>query len=284
MSLRPLAGEDKAWRTQVDGNPCKGIERNQEEESGKLYSIAELDAIGDALAEYPSKVAADCVRLVMTTGARPIEAKKARWSEFDAEPGIWCRPSSHTKQKRVHRTPLSPPALELIERLRKDSTVNTAKSDYVFPGRVDGHFDATQHVWRFVRERGSVLLWARSDDERVAGLVLNLRAALQRDPTAKECLGAAQIAGVELPIALLGKTKEKASRLYDCRHSIARYAGGSGASLLLIGKILGHSSSKTTERYLKYLEDDAVRTAVSNATDRMFGTPGDKGNVTTLRR
>jgi integrase len=281
MSLRPLAGEDKAWRTQVDGNPCRGLKRNDEEESGRQYSTAELDAIGTALAEYPGQTAADCVRLVMCTGARPGEAKTAAWDQFDREPGIWLKPSSSTKQRKPHRVPLSAPAMQLIDRLRRERANPAA---HVFPGRVDGHLDATQHVWRFVRERATVLLWAGSDDERVAGLVLNLRAALQREPTSKECLGAAQIAGVELPLALLGKTKETVARLYDLRHSLARYAGGSGASLLIIGKLLGHSSQRTTERYAKFLADDALQAAANKATDQMFGTPDDKGNVTTLRR
>jgi integrase len=284
MSMRPLAGENDPWRNQAQGNPCKGVERNPEEESGRLYSIDELDAIGTALSEYSGEVAVDCVRLIMTTGCRPCEAKRALWSEFDHdEPGIWKKPSSHTKQRKVHRLPLSPPALALVERLRAKR--ETGKP-MVFPSTRtdDGTFDATQHVWRFVCQRGSVLLWSRSRDERVSGLVASLRDGLKREPTAKECLGAAKIAGVELPVALLGKTKETQSRLYDCRHSLARYAGGAGASLLVISKLLGHSSAKTTERYLKYLEDDVVRTAASRATDRMFGTPAAPDNVVTIGR
>jgi hypothetical protein len=35
----------------------------------------------------------------------------ATWSQFDAQPGFWIKPSSHTKQRREHRLPLSAPAL-----------------------------------------------------------------------------------------------------------------------------------------------------------------------------
>jgi integrase len=47
-------------------------------------------------------------------------------------------------------------------------------------------------------------------------------------------------------------------RLHDLRHSFASIAAASGASLLLIGKLLGHSSALTTERYA-HLVADPVR-------------------------
>src|SRR6185369_9948555 len=100
------------------GNPCKGVARNPEEGRERFFSPKELAAISDALAEYPG-VAADCVRLIMLTGCRPGEAMQARWSEFDAEPGFWVKPSAHTKQRKTHRVPLSPGALELVDRMRK---------------------------------------------------------------------------------------------------------------------------------------------------------------------
>jgi integrase len=271
MSLRPLAGEDKAWRSPVDGNPCKGIKRNHEEESGRLYMPAEMAAIADALAEYPSEVAQDCVKLIMFTGCRPIEAKRALWPQFDKEPGFWNKPSSHTKQKKQHRVPLSPPALQLIEQLRAKRAKD---SPAVFPGRTDdGTFDATQHVWRFVRERATVTLWAGSGDPKVAGLVADLRAAFGREPTAKECLDAAKLAEVELPIGLLGKTKETVARLYDCRHSFASHGAGGGLSLPIIGRLLGHASSKTTQRYAKHLADDPLQSATNMIAGKITGKP-----------
>jgi integrase len=268
MSLRPLAGEDKAWRTQVDGNPCKGVERNHEEEAGRLYTPTEMAAIADALAEYPSEVARDCVKLVMFTGCRPIEAKRALWPQFDKEPGFWNKPSSHTKQKKQHRVPLSPPALQLVEQLRAKRDKD---SPAVFPGRADGTFDATQHVWRFVRERGTVLLWAGSEDKAVAKVVADLRAAFGREPTVAECLGGAAAADVAMPIGLLGKTKETVARLYDCRHSFASHGAGGGLGLLVIGKLLGHSSAKTTERYAKHLADDPLQSATNMIAGKITG-------------
>ena len=42
-------GEDAPWRNQAQGNPCKGVARNQEEGHERFFSPAELAALGDAL-------------------------------------------------------------------------------------------------------------------------------------------------------------------------------------------------------------------------------------------
>jgi integrase len=42
----------------------------------------------------------------------------ATWSQFDLDSGVWVKPSAHTKQKRSHRVPLSPAAVELLRSVR----------------------------------------------------------------------------------------------------------------------------------------------------------------------
>jgi integrase len=54
-------------------------------------------------------------------------------------------------------------------------------------------------------------------------------------------------------------------RLHDLRHSFASVAARSGESLLVIGKVLGHSTSAATGRYA-HLSDDPVRMAVDATT------------------
>ncbi len=55
-------------------------------------------------------------------------------------------------------------------------------------------------------------------------------------------------------------------RLHDLRHSAASIAAAKGASLLLIGKVLGHKNTSTTERY-SHLTADPVK-----ATAELIGT------------
>lgn len=162
LALVPRAGETLAWRNALLGNPCKGIERNYEEGRERFFSQKELAAISEALAEYDG-VAADCAQLIMLTGCRPAEAMKSMWAEFDTETGYWIKPSAHTKQRRVHKLPLSPAAMELIADLRK----RRRSTQWVFPGDRPGqHIAAMWHLWHFVRKRAALGQDARLYDLR----------------------------------------------------------------------------------------------------------------------
>ena len=225
LALIPLAGEDAPWRDAAMGNPCKGVERNREQGRERFFSATELAAISDAVAAYPGQTAADCVRLVMLTGCRPGEAMAAKWSEFDSEPGYWIKPSSHTKQRRVHRVRLTAGALELIGRRRQERAV----SDFVFPSeRIDEPIATLWHVWQHTRERAG-----------------------------------------------LGKT----ARIYDLRHTFASIGAGGGLSLQLLGKLLGHTLSRTTERYA-HLADDPLKEAANKIGTVIAGSTSNKPGAT----
>jgi integrase len=224
LSLVSKAGENTPWRNAAQGNPCKGIQKNHEEARERFFSQAELAAISDALAKYPG-VAADCVRLIMLTGARPAEAIKATWEEFDKEPGYWIKPSAHVKQRRVHKLPLNPSAKELIERLRRKRG-----SKWLFPGdKPNEHLAALHHVWTHVRKETGI---------------------------------------------------GKSARIYDLRHTFASVGAGGGLSLLIIGKLLGHTQARTTERYA-HLTSDALREATEKI-DKVITGKG-KGAVVPLK-
>jgi integrase len=62
-------------------------------------------------------------------------------------------------------------------------------------------------------------------------------------------------------------------RLHDLRHSFASVGAGSGLGLPIIGKLLGHSNSKTTERYAHLAADPLRRAsdAISGAIARAMG-------------
>ncbi|MEN5278805.1 site-specific integrase [Brucella sp. TWI432] len=59
-------------------------------------------------------------------------------------------------------------------------------------------------------------------------------------------------------------------RIHDLRHNFASMAVSSGKSLYLVGKLLGHSQSQTTQRYA-HLAPDPIREA-ANSVSNIIGT------------
>jgi integrase len=225
LALTPKAGETLPWRDAALGNPCKGVAHNREEARERFFSQSELTAISDALAKYPSP-AADAVRLILLTGCRPSEAAKAQWEEFDREPGFWVKPSAHTKQRKVHKLPLNPAAIELVERLRQ-----TRKGKSLFPSDRGAPRRVLGHVWRFVRKEAG-----------------------------------------------LGKD----ARLYDLRHTFASVGAGGGLSLVVLGRLLGHTQSSTTQRYA-HLAGDVLREATEKIGKVITGAGKPGAPIVPLR-
>src|SRR5262249_41933244 len=208
LSLKPMAGEDKPWRDQAQGNPCKGLERNPEQAKERFLSSAEIAAVVEGLDAYGRTSAADCIRLILLTGCRPAEVMLATWSQFDAQPGFWIKPSSHTKQRKDHRLPLSAPALQLIADIRARRG-KVADDDYVFPGQRPGQpLQQLRTCWDAVCKHANLT---------------NVR-------------------------------------IYDLRHTFAAMGAGGGLGLPLIGRLLGHTQARTTQRYA-HLADDPLRDA-----------------------
>ena len=58
------------------------------------------------------------------------------------------------------------------------------------------------------------------------------------------------------------------ARPHDLRHTAASVGAAAGSSLLLIGGVLGHRNSKTTERYA-HLADDPVRATAETISERI---------------
>jgi len=279
LAVKRMEGEEAPWRNQLQGNPCKGVARNHEEGHERFFSPAELAALSDALAAYSDTPARDCIRFVMLTGCRPGEAIHATWDQFDAEPGFWVKPSAHTKQRKVHRVPLGAAAVELIERIRaeREKTPRRARSEYVFPGQSHGEpLKQLRSTWEAVTEAASFALWRDAKDERVAALVADLERCLDRPPTVNEVVALAQKAGVKLPPAPYD------ARIYDLRHSFASIGAGGGLSLQIIGRLLGHTQMRTTQRYA-HLADDPLREAAAKITAAIAGAGKGAEKVVELR-
>lgn len=125
------------WGARSD-NPCDGAPRDHEEQRERNLSEPEVYRLLAACADYEAdsgmaadaRGGADAIRLLLFTGARLQEVLKAEWREFDLERGLWTKPSSHTKTKRLHRVELDGPALELVTEMHS----RRAHARFLFPG------------------------------------------------------------------------------------------------------------------------------------------------------
>jgi integrase len=229
LTLKPMAGEDRPWRDQAQGNPCKGIERNPEQAKERFLSPAEIAAVIEGLDAYGRTSAADCIRLILLTGCRPGEAMLATWGQFDSQPGYWIKPAATTKQRREHRLPLSAPALQLLADIRA-TRGDVDPGEFVFPGQRSGQpLQQLRTCWDEVCKH--------------AGLT--------------------------------------ATRIYDLRHTFAATGAGGGLSLPLIGRLLGHTQARTTQRYA-HLADDPLREAADKIATVITGA-GKGAKVVRLR-
>jgi integrase len=136
------------WGMRAD-NPAKGVERNQEQPRHRYLSGDELRRLTEALAAHSSPTAANAVRLLLLTGARRGEVLGATWDQFDLTEGVWTKPSSHTKQNREHRVPLSAPARQLLAEMLRDAGERAAEkhrnvSPYLFQARAPGDGPMTE--------------------------------------------------------------------------------------------------------------------------------------------
>lgn len=219
----------------VERNVAKGIERNQEAKRHRYLSPAELSRLTVALADLEDQQAANIVRMLLLTGARRGEVQAAKWEDLDLEAGIWTKPGSTTKQKTMHRVPLSAPARQLLADLKAKAEPGAV---YVFPGRGSDHRIEIKAAWR---------------DLCIAAGIVNT--TTEKDARGRE------------------KTVvEPSARIHDLRHTYASVLASAGLSLPVIGALLGHSQPATTARY-SHLMDDPLRAATERASAIISGKP-----------
>jgi len=192
------------WR---DDNPAMGFRRRMETPRERYLSQDEIAHLAAALDAAEDDRAAGIIRLCMLTGARVGEVRQARFEDFNLEHLSWTKPAMTTKQRRVHRVPISDEAAAIV-RQRRLAVV--AGSPWLFPGDVPGQ--PVQEIRRF---------WRRIQKEAVIEDV----------------------------------------RIHDLRHTFASLLVSGGASLEMIGKLLGHSQMQTTQRYA-HLMDSPLRAGV----------------------
>jgi integrase len=229
-------------------NPCKGIKKFEEPKHEFWLTEDQLHKLEIALNEYPNQSASDAVRLLMLTGSREGEVLNAEWAQFDLDRGTWTKPSHATKQKKTETVPLSEAALLILRRMEKSKT-----TIYLFPRSAKlGKVGTNNAAKRLNVATGSV------DPAKPA----------KPRTTVRDCWEmACRKAGLAIESRIRGKRQmlkrwKPTIRINDLRHTFASHLVQRGASLYLVGKLIGHTQAATTQRYA-HVADAALR-AVTN--------------------
>jgi integrase len=162
----------------------------------KHHAALPWQEIGAFMADLRKRdgIAARALEFAILTASRSGEVRLAEWSEIDLKAKLWTVPATRMKAGKVHRVPLSDPAIKLLEKLPR-----MTGSTYVFFAPNGGAFSdmALSEVLRRMKVnavphgmRSSFKDWARSSTaypDEVSELALahvstdSTRAAYARD-------------------------------------------------------------------------------------------------------
>jgi len=151
--LRKMFNLAIRWRIRTD-NPAAGFARNPEVPRDRYLSLNEIGRLSVALDAHPNRRGADAVRLIMLTGARRGEVLNARWDQFDLDAAVWIKPAATTKQRRLHRAPISTAAAALLRTIQLHVPEGC---EWVFPGDAEGKpLQEIKRFWDDVRTKADL--------------------------------------------------------------------------------------------------------------------------------
>ena len=113
--------------------PCIDAALPRVPSSQRHYRALPYCEVGAALVAVDSspvtQVVSLCLRFVVLTAARGVEARNSQWSEIDIAKKKWRIPAERMKARREHRVPLSSASLAVLEKAHslKD------ESELIFP-------------------------------------------------------------------------------------------------------------------------------------------------------
>ncbi|MDD9340018.1 MAG: tyrosine-type recombinase/integrase [Providencia heimbachae] len=97
-------------------------------------SVSELPEFLSSIDKYMgSQIVRVALRVLILTGVRPGELRKAEWSEINFDTGAWEIPAEKMKMRRPHIVPLSEQVIDLLKQIHPIS----GSYQYIFPSRTD---------------------------------------------------------------------------------------------------------------------------------------------------
>ena len=189
----------------------------------------------------------------------------AKWDWVDFQAGLLKLPDSKTGKKIIH---LSPGALEILQNLTK-----VEGNPYIIAGARKGQpLISPKRPWNFIKKKATVELLRQ--DSTYGPLIKNLEqdTGITPDYTAlcKHALEQKIINSTEdMPTGIMDV------RMHDLRHTYASICVTQGMTIQMVAKLLGHSRTRTSERYA-HLAQDPVQQAAAQAGDQITSFIGNK--------
>ena len=152
----------------VEANPCTGIGApSATVDRDRVLTDAELAAVWNA-AEATGYPYTAIVKLLILTAQRRSEVTGLRWTEVDAEQGLWSMPAERTKNGRAHQVPLLPMAKGIMTSLPK------LNPTFAFParGNEEQTFSGFSKMKRRLDELSGVTGWTLHDLRRTTATKL----------------------------------------------------------------------------------------------------------------
>ncbi|WP_371398395.1 tyrosine-type recombinase/integrase [Fretibacter rubidus] len=143
----------------VDRNPAVGIERNPETKRERYLDTDEISRLLDALDNHKQRTSCDAIKFILFTGCRRGEALNARWDQFDQDLQIWTKPAATTKQRRIHRVPVSSAVSGILK-----ERLSSSNSDYIFESKNGNPITDVKKTW------ASLLVTAKIENARIHDL------------------------------------------------------------------------------------------------------------------
>jgi integrase len=132
--LRKMFNLAIEWGMRKD-NPASSFRRRLEHERERFLTRKELERLAAALEADPDDRTVGIIRMCMLTGARLGEVRCARFEHFNLEHMTWTKPASMTKQRKIHRLPISEEVAAIVRQRR---LVVPEGCPWLFPGEVEG--------------------------------------------------------------------------------------------------------------------------------------------------
>ena len=211
-------------------NPATGVDRFDEKERERFLNAEELRRLFAALEQEENPLVRDFITISLWTGARRGNVQAMRWSDLDLAEAIWTVPGVQMKNGDLMRVALSPPALEILKRRKVENESPRTIRDKPAPPRDSPYvFPARTYRSKTGHLTDPKRGWTR----------------------------------------LLERSGLKDVRVHDLRRTLGSWQAAQGASLQVIGKSLGHKTTRATEIYAR-LNLDPVRASVNAATEAML--------------